>query len=185
MVLVAALSRAFALSVPRAETESIRDSLAYFQSVRAAIRKRLSDTGGVPPPDTRAAVRQVISGAIASDGVVDLFQAAGLTEPNLGILSEEFLNQLAALPQKNLALEALRKLLNDEIGSRERVNIVQSRDFRESLEAVLRRYNNRAITTAQVIEELIGLARVIREKVKLGEESGLTQEEARVLRRSC
>jgi type I restriction enzyme, R subunit len=120
----------------------------------------------------------VISGAIASDGVIDLFQAAGLAEPNVGILSDDFLERLAALPHKNLALETLRKLLNDQIRSRERVNIVQSRTFRESLESVLTRYTNRAITTAQVIEELIGLARAIREAVHRGEKSGLTEQEA-------
>ena len=177
MTMVAALSKAFALSVPREETEAVRDHLAYFQSVRAAIRKRLADDGPPPPPDARAAVRQVISGAIASDGVIDLFQAAGLPEPNVGILSEAFLERLAALPHKNLALETLRKLLNDQIRSRERVNIVQSRTFRQSLEAVLTRYTNRAITTAQVIEELIGLARAIREAVQRGEETGLKEEE--------
>ncbi|MBI5846180.1 MAG: type I restriction endonuclease subunit R [Deltaproteobacteria bacterium] len=177
MTMVAALSKAFALSVPRNETEAIRDHLIYFQCVRAAIRKRLADDGPPPPPDSRAAVRQVISGAIASDGVIDLFKAAGLPEPNVGILSEDFLERLAALPHKNLALETLRKLLNDQIRSRERVNIVQSRTFRESLESVLTRYTNRAITTAQVIEELIGLARAIREAVHRGEESGLTEEE--------
>lgn len=177
MTMVAGLSKAFALSVPREETEAIRDDLAYFQSVRAAIRKRLSDDGPPPPPDTRAAVRQVISGAIASDGVIDLFRAAGLPDQNVGILSEDFLERLAALPQKNLALETLRKLLNDQIRSRERVNIVQSRGFRESLKATLMRYTNRAITTAQVIEELIGLARTIREAVRRGEESGLSEDE--------
>lgn len=177
MTMVAALSKAFALAVPRQETEAVRDDLAYFQSVRAAIRKRLTDDGEPPPPDARASVRQVISGAIASDGVIDLFQAAGLAEPNVGILSEDFLDRLAALPHKNLALETLRKLLNDQIRSRERVNIVQSRTFRESLESVLTRYTNRAITTAQVIEELIGLAREIREAVKRGEESGLSEDE--------
>lgn len=174
---VASLSKAFALSVPRVEAEPIRDSLVFFQSVRAAIRKRFADSATPQPVDTRAAVRQVISGAIAPDGVIDLFEAAGLTESNVGILSEDFLERLAALPQKNLALETLRKLLNDEVRSRERVNIVQSRNFRESLEAVLVRYTNRAITTAQVIEELIGLARVIREKMQSGEQSGLTEEE--------
>lgn len=177
MTMVASLSRAFALSVPRPETEAIRDHLAFFQAVRAAIRKRLADDGPPPPPDARAAVRQVISGAIASDGVIDLFQAAGLPEPNVGILSDDFLERLAALPHKNLALETLRKLLNDQIRSRERVNIVQSRSFRESLETALTRYNNRAITTAQVIEELVGLARAIRDAVRRGEESGLTEEE--------
>ena len=177
MTMVAGLSKAFALSVPRPETEAIRNDLAYFQSVRAAIRKRLADDGPPPPPDTRAAVRQVISGAIASDGVIDLFQAAGLPDQNVGILSEDFLERLAALPHKNLALETLRKLLNDQIRSREHVNIVQSRGFRESLEATLTRYNNRALTTAQVIEELIGLARAIREAVHRGEESGLSEDE--------
>ena len=177
LTMVAGLSKAFALSVPRPETQAIRDHLAYFQSVRAAIQKRLADDGPPPPPDARAAVRQVISGAIASDGVIDLFQAAGLAEPNVGILSDDFLERLAALPQKNLAMETLRQLLNDQIRSRERVNIVQSRTFRESLESVLTRYTNRAITTAQVIEELLGLARALREAVHRGQESGLSEEE--------
>jgi len=159
MSMVASLSKAFALSVPRPETEAIRDDLAFFQCVRAAIRKRLADDGPPPPTDSRAAVRQVIAGAITSDGVIDLFQAAGIEDPNIGILSQDFLDRLAALPHKNLALETLRKLLNDQIRSRERVNIVQSRSFRESLEATLTRYTSRAITTAQVIDELIGLIR--------------------------
>lgn len=177
MTMVAALSKAFSLSVPRPETEAIRDDLAYFQSIRAAIRKRLMDDGPPPATDARAAVRQVISGAIASDGVIDLFQAAGLPDPNVGILSDDFLERMAALPHRNLALETLRKLLNDQIRSRERVNIVQSRSFRESLEATLTRYTNRAITTAQVIEELIGLAKTIREAVERGEASGLREDE--------
>ena len=177
MAMVAKLSKAFALSVPLEETEAVRDHLAFFQSVRAAIRKRLADDGPPPPPDSRAAVRQVISGAIASDGVIDLFQAAGLPDPNVGILSEEFLDKLAALPHKNLALETLRKLLSDQIRNRERVNIVQSRTFRDSLESVLSSYSKRAITTAQVIEELIGLARSIKETIRRGEETGLTEDE--------
>lgn len=161
ITMVAGLSKAFALSVPRRETDAIRDHLAYFQAVRAGIRKRLADDGPPPPPDSRAAVRQVISGALVSDGVIDLFRAAGLPEPNVGILSEDFLERLAALPQKNLALETLRKLLSDQIRTRERVNIVQSRTFRESLETALLRYTNRAVDTAQVVEELIGLAREV------------------------
>jgi len=177
MTMVTGLSKAFALSVPREETEAVRDHLAYFQAVRAAIRKRLADDGPPPPPDARAAVRQMISGAILSDGVIDLFRAAGLPEPNVGILSEDFLERLAALPHKNLALETLRKLLTDQIRARERVNIVQSRSFRESLETTLTGYTNRAITTAQVVEELIGLARTIREAVHRGEESGLSEAE--------
>jgi type I restriction enzyme R subunit len=177
MDMVAGLSKAFSLAVPRPETEAIRDDLAYFQSVRAAIRKRLADDGPPPVADSRAAVRQVLAGAIASDGVIDLFQAAGLDGQNVGILSEDFLGRLAGMPQKNLALETLRKLLNDQIRSRERVNLVQSADFRKALEKVLTRYTNRAINTAQVIEELIGLARTIRDAVNRGEETGLSQDE--------
>ncbi|TQE99241.1 MAG: type I restriction endonuclease subunit R [Spiribacter salinus] len=177
MTMVAALSKAFSLAVPRPATEAIRDDLAYFQAVRAAIRKRLADDGPPPATDNRAAVRQVLSGAIASDGVIDLFQAAGLGGQNVGVLSEEFLGQLAGMPQKNLALETLRKLLNDQIRSRERVNIVQSRSFREALEEMLTRYTNRAITTAQVIDELIGLARSIRDAANRGEETGLSEDE--------
>ncbi len=177
MDMVAGLSRAFALSVPRPETTVVRDDLAYFQSVRAAIRKRLADDGPPPQPDSRAAVRQVISGAIVSDGVIDLFQAAGLPNQNLGILSEDFLERLAALPQKNLALETLRKLLTDQIRTRERVNIVQSRTFRQSLEAILTKYTNRAITSAQVIQELISLARTIIAADGDAEKSNLSTEE--------
>lgn len=177
MTMVNGLSKAFSLAVPRQETETIRDDLAFFQTVRAAIRKRLADDGAPPATDNRAAVRQVLSGAIASDGVIDLFKAAGLENQNVAILSEEFLGQLASMQQKNLALETLRKLLNDQIYSRERVNIVQSRSFRESLEAVLTRYNNRFISTAEVIEELIGLARTIRDAVRRGEETGLSEDE--------
>lgn len=175
--MVMALSKAFALAVPREETEAIRDHLGFYQAVRAAILKRLSDEGPPRPPDARAAVRQVLAGTIASEGVIDLFAAAGLPEANIGILSDEFLEQLAGMPEKNLALETLRKLLNDQIRSRERVNIVQSRTFREALEEILMRYNNRAITTAQIIEEFIGLARTIVEADRRGDEQGLSQQE--------
>lgn len=177
MNMVALLSKAYSLSVPREEAMMVRDHLAYYQSVRAAIRKRLADDGPPPPPDSRAAVRQVIAGAIVSDGIIDLFQAVGLPDQNIGILSEKFLESLAALPHKNLALETLRKLLADQIRSRERVNIVQSRNFRESLEKVLSRYTNRAINTAQVIDELIGLAHIIREEINKGKATGLSEDE--------
>ena len=177
MNMVAALSKAFALSVPREETDTVRDSLAYFQAVRAAIRRQLSAGAPPPPSDARAAVRQLISGAIVTDGVINLFQAVGLGEQDVGVLSEDFLTRLAGLPQKNLALETLRKLLADQIGARERINLVESRTFRASLESILRRYVNNTITTAEVIQELIGLARAIRDAVRRGDESGLTQEE--------
>jgi type I restriction enzyme R subunit len=177
MDMVALLSKAFALSVPRPETSAVREHLSFYQSVRAAIRKRLDDTGGGGQAAVSPAVRQVISGAVRTDGIIDLFEVAGLPNANVGILSNDFLDRIAALPQKNLALETLKKLLSDQISGRERVNIVQSRTFRQSLEDVLRRYSNRAISTAQVIDELIGLAKAITSAIEAGRETGLTEEE--------
>ncbi len=177
MDMVARLSRAFALSVPRLEAHAIRDPLSYYQNVRAALRKRLDDGDHGARSRDSSVVRQVISGAIRTDGVIDLFEVANLPDINVGILSDEFLDRLAALPQQNLALEALKKLLNDEIRNRERINIVQSRTFRESLESVLGRYSNRAISTAQVIEQLIGLAKTISIAIAEGRETGLNENE--------
>jgi type I restriction enzyme, R subunit len=177
MDMVGQLSRAFALSVPQPETHAIRDPLSYYQNVRAAIRKRFDSGNEGKASNGSAVVRQVISGAIRTDGVIDLFQVANLPDANVGILSDEFLARLAALPQRNLALETLKKLLNDQIKNRERINIVQSRTFRESLESVLGRYSNRAISTAQVIEQLIGLAKTISAAIAEGKESGLNEDE--------
>ena len=177
MEMVAGLSKAFALSVPRPETRAVRDHLSYYQNIRAAIRKRFDNADGQATPISSSAVRQVISGAIKTDGVIDLFEVAGLPDTDVGILSDEFLDSLAALPQKNLGLETLKKLLNDQIRIRERINIVQSRTFRQSLERVLIQYSNRAISTAQVIEELIGLAKTIKSAITEGQESGLNEEE--------
>jgi type I restriction enzyme R subunit len=177
MNMVALLSRVFALAVPRPETNAVRDHLSFYQNVRASLRKRLDDGPSRKGAANSSAVRQVISGAIKTDGIIDLFEVAGLPEANVGILSDNFLDRLAALPQRNLALETLKKLLSDQIRSRERVNIVQSRSFRDSLEAVLSRYSNRAISTAQVIEELIGLAKSIATAIEEGRETGLSEEE--------
>ncbi len=177
MNMVALLSRAFALAVPRPETHAVRNHLVFYQNVRASIRKRLDDGPIKKVGAGASAIRQVISGAVHADGLIDLFAVAGLPDANVGILSDEFLDRLAALPQKNLALETLKKLLSDQIKSRERVNIVQSRTFRESLETVLTRYSNRAISTAQVIEELIGLAKTFTIAIEEGRETGLSEEE--------
>ena len=171
------LSKAFALSVPRHEADAVRAHLAFYQNVRAALRKRFDDGNHNNSKATLPAVKQVISGAVRTDGVIDLFEVAGLPSTNVGILSDEFLDRLAALPQKNLALATLKKLLSDQIRTREQINIVQSRSFRESLESVLIRYSNRAISTAQVIEELIGLAKTISSAIAEGQETGLSEEE--------
>ena len=180
--LVKELSAAFALAVPRPETEAITPHLAFFQRVTAIIRKRLIDDsdGGVGHArqrDIDAAVRQVIGGAIDANEVIDLFAAAGLSGVRLDILSDEFLGRVAALEQKNLALETLRKLLNDQIRITERNNIVQSRKFREALEDALLRYTNRAITTAEMISRLIDLAKSLRDAQRRGDELGLSSAE--------
>ncbi len=180
--LVKELSTAFALAVPRPETEAITPHLAFFQRVTAMIRKRLADDTGSSAGHTRQhdiddAVRQVIGGVIDADEVIDLFAVAGLSEARLDILSDEFLGRVAALEQKNLALATLRKLLNDQIRITERTNIVQSRKFREALEDAMLRYTNRAITTAEMISRLIDLARSLREAQQHGEQLGLSGEE--------
>jgi len=177
--LVKELSSAFALAVPRPETEALVDHLAFFQRVAAMIRKRLADDAGLDDGRSRrrdvdAAVRQVIGSAVDADDVIDLFAAAGLEEARLDILSDAFLSRVAALEQKNLALETLRKLLNDQIGITERTNIVQSKKFREALEDALRKYTNKAITTAEMISRLLDLAKHLREVQRRGEELGLT-----------
>lgn len=180
--LVKELSAAFALAVPRQETEAITPHLAFFQRVVAMIRKRLSDendrgAGHARQRDIDAAVRQVVGGAVDADEVIDLFAVAGLAEARLDILSDEFLGRVAALEQKNLALETLRKLLNDQIRITERTNLVQSRKFREALEDAMLRYTNKAITTAEMIARLIDLAKHLRDAQKHGEELGLSSEE--------
>ena len=179
--LVKKLATAFALSVPRPETEEIAPHLAFFQRTAAMIYKRLADEHGVNGNGRRrdidAAVRQVVGGAVGADEVIDLFAAAGLREARLDILSDEFLGRVAALDQKNLALETLRKLLNDQIRVTERSNLVQSRRFREALEDAMLRYTNKAISTAEMITRLIDLAKHLRDAQKHGDELGLSTEE--------
>ncbi len=170
------LSQAFALAAPHEETVRIRDDVAFFQAVRAVLAKRA-------PGDTRSneeldhAVRQIVSEALAPDGVVDIFAAAGLDKPDISILSEGFLAEVRGMPQRNLAVELLNKLLSGEIRTRRQKNVVQARSFEEMLGQSLARYQNRAIEAAQVIEELIELARQMREANARGEELGLTEEE--------
>ena len=150
--------------------------MAFFQAVRAALAKRA-------PAEQRTeeeldqAIRQIVSRAIAPEGVVDLFAAAGLKKPDISILSDEFLAEVRGMPQKNLAVELLRKLLAGEIKTRRRKNVVQARSFAELLEQAIRRYQNRATEAARVIEELIGLAKEMREADRRGEQLGLTEEE--------
>jgi type I restriction enzyme R subunit len=176
MLAVKELSQAFALSVPNDEAIRIRDDVAFFQAVRASLSK-------LPPDDEKReedldlAVRQIVSRAIASEGMIDIFKTAGLKKPDISILSEEFLAEVRGMPHRNLAVELLKKLLAGEIRTRRKKNVVQARSFVEMLEQTIRRYQNRAIEAAQVIEELIALAKEMREADARGEELGLSEEE--------
>ena len=176
LLAVRELSQAFALAVPHAEAIRIRDDVAFFQAVRSVLAKRA-------PGDARTeeeldmAIRQIVSRAVASEGVVDIFAAAGLEKPDISILSEEFLAEVRGMKQRNLAVELLRKLLKGELAVRRRRNVVQARSFAEMLDQTIRRYANRAVEAAQVIEELIQLARELREANARGEALGLTEDE--------
>ncbi len=170
------LAKAYSLAVPHKDALAIRDEVGFFQAVRAGIVKA-TVAGGKSPEDLDTAVRQIVSKAVASEGVLDIFASAGLKNPDISILSDEFLADVQGLPQKNLALEMLRKLLNDEIKVRGRKNIVQARSFREMLESSIKKYQNRGIETAEVIEELIELAKKMQEAQRRGEKLGLNQSE--------
>ncbi len=170
------LSQAFALAVPHDETHRIRDDVGFFQAVRAALSKR-TVPDAQSEEELELAVRQIISRAVSSEGVLDIFAAAGLDKPDISVLSDEFLAEVQGMPHRNLAVELLQKLLRGEVSTRRRKNVVQARSFAEMLEQTLRRYQNRAIETAQVIEELIELAREMREAGARGERLGLSDEE--------
>jgi type I restriction enzyme R subunit len=173
---VTALSKAFALAVPADAALRIRDDVGFFQAVRVALAKRAPGDGRAAD-DLDHAIRQIVSRAVVSDAVVDLFAAAGLKKPDLSILSEEFLAEVRGMPQRNLAVELLQKLLQGEIRARSRRNLVQARSFADLLDQAIRRYQNRAIESAQVIEELIQLARELRQASARGQPLGLTEDE--------
>ena len=173
---VTELSKAFALAVPHDEAIRIRDDVGFFQAVRTAIAKtQVGDRKG--SGDIDHAIRQIVSKAIVSDQVIDIFAAAGLKNPDISILSDQFLADVRGMKHRNLAVELLRKLLNDEVKARSKHNLVQARSFADLLEKSVRRYQNRAIEAAQVIEELIELAKEMRAAQKRGEELGLTSDE--------
>jgi type I restriction enzyme R subunit len=170
------LSLAFALAVPHPDALRIRDDVAFFQAVQSVLTKRAPGDGR-PGEDLDHAVRQIISRAVAPEGVVDIFAAAGLAKPDISILSDAFLAEVRGMPQRNLAVELLQKLLKGEISMRRRKNVVQAHSFSEMLEQTIRRYQNRAIEAAQVIEELIQLARDMRAAEARGEQLGLNEDE--------
>jgi type I restriction enzyme R subunit len=173
---VTQLSKAFALSVPHDKAIEVRDHVGFLQTVRAALAKTTIESGK-GEAELNAAVRQIVSRAVASDQVIDIFAAAGLKAPDISILSDEFLAEVQGLPQKNLAFEVLKKLLNTEIKARSRKNLVQSRLFSEMLAESIRKYQSRSIEAAQIIQELIDLAKAMNEAHRRDEKLGLTEEE--------
>ena len=173
---VSELSKAFALAVPHKNALKIKDDVGFFQAVRSAIAKN-TETKGIEKEDLDSAIRQIVSKAIVSDRVIDIFAAAGLKKPDISILSEDFLSEVKEMPQKNLAFEMLKKLLNDEIKIRQRKNLIQSKSFAEMLDKAIKAYTNKSIEAAEVIENLIDLARKMRDEQKRGKNLGLNDDE--------
>jgi len=173
---VTKLSQAFALAVPNEAALKIRDEVGFFQAVKASLAKT-TITKGKSEEQLDSAIKQIVSKAIATDEVVDIFKAAGLKKPEVSILSDTFLADIKDMEHKNLALETLKKLLNDEIKTMQKRNIVQAKSFAEMLERTVKRYQNRSIETAQVIEELVNLAKKIRDDKNRGKKLNLTEEE--------
>ncbi|MDP1697811.1 MAG: type I restriction endonuclease subunit R [Xanthomonadaceae bacterium] len=175
--MVTELSRAFALCAASDEATAIRDDVSYFQALQAALNKQTSENRKTPE-QIDAAIRQLVSRAITTEGqVIDVFTAAGLPKPDISILSDQFLAEVRGLKHKNVAAELLEKLLKDELKVRARRNLVQSQVFSEKLKKTLNAYHNRAISTMQVIEELINLAKDLDAASKRGEDMGLSVDE--------
>jgi type I restriction enzyme R subunit len=174
---VTLLSQAFALSVPDLRVMKLKDEVGFFQAVKARLTKFESTGSGKSDAEIETAIRQIVDKAVVSEGVVDVFDAAGIKKPDISILSDEFLVEIQGMERKNLALELLKKLLNDEIKLRTRKNLIQSRKLSEMLESAIKKYQNNLLTAAQVIEELVKLAKDIRESDKRGEVLNLNEAE--------
>ncbi len=173
------LLKAFAISVPHERAMAIRDDVALFQAIKSRLVK-ISDRneGGKTDEEMETAIKQIISEAITADNVIDIFDAAGLKKPNIEILDERFLQELKDLPQKNLAVELLKKLLKDEIKKRTKINLVESKKFSEMLEDAIKRYHNGMIDTVEFLEKvLIPFAQQMKEADQRGDKLGLDYRE--------
>jgi len=174
---VLSASKAFALCCTLDDALEFRDELAFFQAIKSALTKHSTQDKKLSDEAKEHALRQIISGALVSDEVIDIFATAGLNKPNIGILTDEFLDDVKHMEHRNLAVELLERLLKDDIKARFATNVVQSQKFSELLLASLTRYRNRAIETAQVIEELIQMAKSFNAASRRGDDLGLTPEE--------
>lgn len=174
-----ALSKAFSLCCTLDEAKALRDEVAFMQAVKVILTKRDISSQKKTDEQREVAIRQIISQAVVSEHVVDIFDAVGLEKPNIGLLDDEFLAQVRNLPERNLAVELLERLLEGEIKSKFASNVVQQKKFSELLSGVITRYQNRSIETAQVMEELVEMAKKFREAAGRGEELGLSEDEIR------
>jgi len=179
---VTLLSQAFALSIPNENAMKIKDDIAFFQAVKARLVKFEGTGGGTGRTNTEieTAIKQIVDEALSSDKVIDIFEAAGIEKPEISgleVLSDEFLQEVKGMKHQNLALELLKKLLNDEIKIRSKTNLVKSKKLLEMLEGAIKRYQNNLLTTAEIIQELINIAKEIKEADKEGERLGLTKDE--------
>ena len=170
------LIEVFALSVPHPKAKEISDEIGFFQFIKSRLTK-LSLQDIRKSEELDSAIKQIVSKAVVSDRVIDIFESVGFKKPNIEILSEEFLLEVKDLPQKNLAFEALKKLLNDEIKLISRKNVVKGRSFMEMLDKTIKQYHNKAIETAQLVEELIKLAKTIKKDQEEGKKLGLNEDE--------
>ncbi|MEM7819471.1 MAG: DUF3387 domain-containing protein [Candidatus Aenigmatarchaeota archaeon] len=171
-----ALVKAFSLAVPHEKAMKIKEEVGFFQALKSTISKTI-ETKKDTKEQYETAIKQIISKEVISDRIIDIFEAAGIQKPELSILSEGFLAEVKEMPQKNLAFEALKKLLNDEIKIISKRNLVQGKSFMEMLDRTIKKYTNRAVEAAQVIEELIELARKVREEKNRGKELGMSDDE--------
>lgn len=171
------LSQAFALSVPSLKAMEIKEDVGFFQAVKARLNKFEPKGSGKSDEEIETAIRQIVDKAVVSEGVIDVFDAAGIKKPDISILSDEFLEEIKGMQRKNLALELLKKILNDEIKTRERKNFIQSKKLSEMLENAIRKYQNKLLTAAQVIEELIKIAKDIKQADNRGQDLGLSEDE--------
>ena len=174
-----AMSHAFSLCCTLDEAKVLRDEVAFMQAVKVILTKRDITARKQTDEQRETAIRQIISQAVVSESVVDIFDAVGLEKPNIGLLDDDFLAQVKNLPEKNLAVELLQRLLEGEVKSKFATNVVQQRKFSELLTNVITRYQNRSIETAQVMEELVEMARKFRQAASRGEQLGLSDDEVR------
>ena len=172
-----AMSKAFTLCCTLDEAKAVRDEVAFFQAIKVVLTKREISAKKKTDEDRELAIRQIIGNAVVSGEVVDVFEAVGLDKPNIGLLDDEFLAEVRNLPEKNLAVELLERLLEGEIKSKFASNLAQEKKFSELLDSVIKRYQNRSIETAQVIEELIEMAKKFAAASKRGEQLGLNDDE--------